>query len=91
MSFIIPNDEVVCIAVFKKIRGGIDEIKAFYETLRYHRFKYTNRVDLDIAPRNHFFYTYDPERHFVMGFSDVNTFMVLKLAYSELIVDVWYK
>lgn len=91
MSFIIPSDELVCIAVFKKVRGGINEIKAFYNTILYHSFTYTNRVDLELIAQTHFYFTYNPERHFVMGFSDIKTFMVLKLAYPELIVDVWYK
>lgn len=90
MSFLIPPEEIVCIALFRKV-GNINDIKAFYETLRYHRFKYTTKVDLAIAQPNHFYFTHDPEKNFPMGFSDISTFMVLKLAYPERITDVWYK
>ncbi|MNS02180.1 hypothetical protein D3C86_1516520 [compost metagenome] len=89
MSFLIPSDEIVCIALIKKV-GTIHEIKAFYESLRYHRFKYTTKVDLDLTP-NHFLFSHDPAGNFPMGFSDLSTFMVVKLAFPERIVDVWYK
>ncbi len=90
MSFIIPSDELVCIALFKKARH-IDDIKAFYQTILRCPFTYTNRVILSVHDHGDLLAKRDPERNFVLGFSDLATFMLLKLAYPDLIIDVWYK